>query len=131
MSNNVYAKHTSFSDAYLELDETTVDGQFEQAIEQSISLSIKYEVFNTFVKQMTQMQYHCYECRRPISVDVSRILKYNNDLQAEEFLCDKHKVGHDISEKSIPFVKYQTAFLQKLSNFLLKTSNTYLNGEQH
>lgn len=124
---NVYTKQLTFNDAYLELDETTVDGQFEQAIEQAIALSIKYDVFNTFVKQMTQIRHHCYECRKQINVDVSRILKYNAEISADEYLCDKHKSNHDISEKSIPFVKYQTAFLQKLSNFLLNNSTIDIN----
>lgn len=122
MSKNAYIRNATFSDAYLDLDETTIEGQFEQAIEQSVALSVKYEAFNKLVKQMTAIEHNCYECRRPIQVDVSRILRFNDDIRTEEFLCDNHKVSAEVSEKSIPFIKYKNTFLQKLSNRLLESS---------
>lgn len=123
---NAYIKNTTFHDAYLELDETTINGQFEQAIEQSIALSIKYEAFNVFVKKMTQVDHVCYECRRHIKVDVSKILKYNNDINSEEFLCDAHKSKYEISEKSIPYIKYKNNFMSKLGSILMESSASTL-----
>lgn len=123
-SSGAYHKKSTFSDEYLEIDATTVDEQFEQAIEFALAESIRYDVYNTFVSKLTLLPWHCYECRRPIDVDVSKMIKYNDSIDDEEFLCDKHKHDTVISVKSVPYMKYKSLFIQHFSNTLLSNITT-------
>ena len=52
---NAFTKKHKFDDAYFHLTETTIEGQLEQAIELSVALSIKYEVYNQIVLEMTEL----------------------------------------------------------------------------
>lgn len=115
---NAFIKKQGFNDVYFNLEKTTVSEQFSEVIDISIAQSIRYEVYNKLVKQVTQIDHHCYECRKPISVDISRILKYNRDIKTEEYLCDSHKKDHQVSKNSVPFIRYETAFFYKLTKHL-------------
>lgn len=122
MSINVYEKKINFYDAYFELEETTIQGQLKEAINLSLNTSIRYLVYNKFIKQMTEIEHHCYECKKQITIDVSRILKYNRELDIEQYLCDEHKKEHKISKNSVPFIRYETAFNYKLMQHLNQIS---------
>ena len=115
---NAYQKKLKFHEHYLEKDFTTISEQFEYAIEVSIVASIKYEVYNKFVKKTTTIEHWCYECRSPIDVDVSTLLK-TGEQDVQEYLCDKHKQHVNISKHSLPFIKYENILFKKLQKLLM------------
>lgn len=115
---NAYQKRLKFHERYLDKDFTTIREQFEYAIESSITSSIKYEVYNKFVKEATTIEHWCYECRCPIDIDVSSLLK-TGEQDVQEYLCDAHKGGVNISKHSLPFIKYENILLKKLQKMLM------------
>lgn len=115
---NAYQKNLKFHEQYLDKDFTTIHEQFEYAIESSIATSIKYVVYNKFIKNATTIEHWCYECRKKIDIDISTLLK-TGEQNVQEYLCDLHKNDVNISKHSLAFIKYENILFKKIQSQLM------------
>lgn len=118
MDSTAFHRNPNFYDNYLSSEGVTVDEQFNSFIGNSITGSIQFEVFNEFIKQALYIPHHCYECRQPLDIDVSYLIKYNREINEKQYLCELHKNDSKISRYSVAFFRYETVFMRKLRQFL-------------
>lgn len=113
-----FDKNITFYDTYIDYTGTTVEAQIKSYIESIVTDSIRYVAYNDLIKDKVSIPFHCYECKSPIDVDVSYLIKFSRNIDIQDFLCDKHKNTHVLSKNSVPFFRYESLFMDKFRKYL-------------
>lgn len=74
-----------------------------------------------FYQDSTSIKWSCYECKKEIVVDISKILN-NRNFRVSTLFCEHHKpTDYDIYNSSM-FIRFESSFYNYIKQSILKSS---------
>lgn len=78
-------------------------------------------LLQTLHKETYFIEWHCYECKKQISVDIRPLLKKSSSFKSSSLFCSNHKVDAAKSMKSHIFVRYESSFYSSIKHKIYNT----------
>lgn len=66
--------------------------------------------------------WHCYECKAPIEVDIRALSKKTSKWNSSSLFCTEHKINCNQSMNSVVFARYENTFFSHIKNKILDSS---------
>lgn len=115
---------TRFKDSNLnKTKELTVDERFTDLVKRFYFSYTKKLIPIEFYNDNTSLQWSCFECKTPITVNISKILNAGN-FQSSTLFCENHKPTDYKNNiyNSNAFFRYESAFYDHVKQSILKSS---------
>ena len=93
------------------------------AIYSMISFQVSKNFKKTLSKQLNEqyflMDWFCFECKKPIQINVQNLLE-GNGLHDKSYFCENHQtIDRKINKRiSISWIRYENAFSKKLQQII-------------
>ena len=122
-------ERTGFNDATTHLTNAmTKQERFVDVVVRFYRSYTSKTVLQSLRKQQSTVEWHCYDCRKPIQVDINKFLQ-GRRFNSTELFCQEHKPKDYDVLRSVLFIRYQDIFMKTLTNKILSTSLQPINHD--
>lgn len=80
------------------------------------------QLLSTLHHETYYVQWHCYECKKQIDVDIRPFTKRGTKFNSENLFCSNHREKAQRSMRSHVFVRYENSFYNMIKAKMLDTT---------
>lgn len=101
------------------IESTKLDAYLKEYISRVIQINLFNKIHELAKEKSTSIKHHCYECHKPISVDLSNLIFGNGKLlNYKNFMCDEHKSTRIKTKTSFIWYRYEASFYNKVKKII-------------